>query len=71
MVVNTGERIINIVELALHMVLKDVQCPKDGCGGMVQTTIDANEEITGVATKWYKKIGSCPECGAIIKVQVE
>lgn len=53
------------------MVLKNVQCPNDGCGGMVQTTIDENEEITNVATKWYKKIGSCPECGATIKVEIK
>lgn len=52
------------------MALKNVQCPEDGCGGMVQTTIDSDEEITGV-NKWGTSIGNCPECGKLIKVEVE
>lgn len=49
------------------MVLKDVQCPETGCGGMVQFTIDSDEEIVNVKTP-LRGQEQCPECGTVIGI---
>ncbi|MGZ0746249.1 MULTISPECIES: hypothetical protein [unclassified Haloparvum] len=57
------------------MALKDIQCAVDGCGGMVQVTIDSNEEITDVreGKVGYDRdsVQTCPECGERISVWAE
>jgi hypothetical protein len=52
----------------LGMALEDVQCPESGCGGMVQFTIDSDEEITNVRTAGWAGGKECPECGTSFKI---
>jgi hypothetical protein len=55
------------------MALKDIQCYQDGCGGMVQITVDSDEEVTKVSgvnffsTPHYRE--ECPECGSTIGIK--
>lgn len=57
------------------MVLKDVQCSKEGCAGEVQFTIDSDKEITNVGSGGIISIPSqkdkCPECGSTVAIYTE
>lgn len=55
------------------MVLKDTQCPEDGCGGMVQWTIESDEHIVevGYGAIGWRSSQKCPECGYSIGIKTE
>lgn len=55
------------------MVLEDTQCPEDGCGGMVQWTIESDEHIVevGYGAIGWRSSQKCPECGYSIGIKTE
>lgn len=52
-------------------MLKDVQCPSSGCGGMAQFTISSDEEIVDVLSggSLSTNVKECPECGGGITIK--
>jgi hypothetical protein len=62
------------------VVLKDVQCDRQGCSGRVQYVVETDEEVVMVNSAdkeqetgaYYQYVGEkCPVCGMYVAIGVE